>query len=123
MNPVTWFEIPVTDMDRAKKFYETVLKTDIHVMDFGGLQMGWFRMAEQHAEGSTGSLVKAETYVPSYHGSMVYFGVPEINDVTARIEKAGGKVINPKMSIGEYGFVAHFEDSEGNRVALHQAPE
>ncbi len=123
MNPVTWFEIPVTDMDRAKKFYETILLTNINVVDFGNLLMGWFKADDdQQAPGATGSLVKAETYAPSYNGAMVYFGVQEINEVIARVETAGGKVLNPKMSIGEYGFVAHFEDSEGNRVALHQAP-
>ena len=122
MNPVSWFEIPVTDMDRAKKFYETVLKTEITIMDFGNLMMGWFKADDdRNAPGATGSLVKAETYVPSYNGTMVYFGVPEINDVIARVEAAGGKVINQKFSIGEHGYCGHFEDSEGNRIALHQS--
>jgi predicted enzyme related to lactoylglutathione lyase len=84
--------------------------------------MGWFKADDdRNAPGATGSLVKAETYVPSYNGSMVYFGVPEINDVIARVEPAGGKVINQKFSIGEHGFCGHFEDSEGNRIALHQS--
>jgi uncharacterized protein len=121
MNPVTWFEIPVHDMDRAKKFYEAVLNTNIHVVEFGGLLMGWFPFDNPDAPGSSGSLIKHEEYVPSYQGTLIYFGVEEINDVTPRIEKAGGKVLNPKTSIGEFGFVAHFEDTEGNRVALHQA--
>jgi predicted enzyme related to lactoylglutathione lyase len=121
MNPVSWFEIPVTDMDRAKKFYESVLKTKIKVEDFGNLLMGWFRADEdRNAPGATGSLVQADTYVPSHDGSMVYFGVPDINAVTARVEAAGGKVIKNKFSIGEFGFCGHFEDSEGNRIALHQ---
>ena len=35
-NPVCWFEIYVEDMDRAKKFYETVFQTkleDLHSPD------------------------------------------------------------------------------------------
>ena len=50
---------------------------------------------------------------------MVYFSVPDIEEALSRVEASGGTVLNGKMSIGEHGFVAHFEDSEGNRVALH----
>ena len=52
-------------------------------------------------------------------GTVVYFSVWDIDAVLKRVEEKGGKVLNPKMSIGEYGFLGHFEDSEGNRVALH----
>jgi predicted enzyme related to lactoylglutathione lyase len=84
----------------------------------GPLKMAWFPM-EQDAAGATGSLVENENYVPSYHGSVVYFSVPSIDEALPRVSKSGGKVLNPKTPIGEYGFVAHFEDTEGNRVALH----
>lgn len=67
----------------------------------------------------TGTLIEAESYVPSYKGTMVYFSVPDIDGVLGRVAEHGGKVVNPISSIGEIGFVAHFEDSEGNRVALH----
>ncbi|MEQ8471078.1 MAG: VOC family protein [Marinoscillum sp.] len=121
INPISWFEIPVNDMDRARKFYEKVFEIEMRVQDFGNLLMGWFPQ-DLNQYGSGGTLVKAKTYTPSYEGAMVYFYSEEIDDVLPRIEEAGGKVINPKTSIGEYGFVAHFEDSEGNRVALHQRP-
>lgn len=116
----TWFEIPVNDMERAKKFYETIFNIPMgENMDFGNSIMSFFPF-DPDASGATGTLIKQESYVPSSEGALVYFAVKEINDVTPRIETAGGKVINEKMSIGEHGFVAHFEDSEGNRVALHQ---
>jgi len=118
MNPVNWFEIPVSDLDRAMQFYERVLNVTLQRQDFGGLKMAWFPMT-QGAPGATGSLVKQETYVPSYEGTMVYFTVESIEETLARIQSSGGKVLNGKTSIGEFGFVAHFEDSEGNRVALH----
>lgn len=119
---VNWFEIPVTDMARAKKFYGDIFKIEMgEDMDFGSSIMSFFPF-DPEAQGATGTLIKQETYVPSHEGSLVYFSVKEINDVTPRIAPAGGKVINEKMSIGEHGFVGHFEDSEGNRVALHQAP-
>lgn len=117
-NPVNWFEIPARDLKRAATFYERILQCNLSIQDFGGLKMAWFPMA-QDAPGATGSLVQQDSYVPSYQGSMVYFSVEDINQTLKLIEENGGKVLNPKNSIGEFGFVAHFEDTEGNRVALH----
>jgi predicted enzyme related to lactoylglutathione lyase len=64
-------------------------------------------------------LIRSKTFAPSYAGTMVYFDVDDIDATLARVASIGGKILNPKTSIGEYGFVGHFEDSEGNRVALH----
>ncbi len=118
MNPVNWFEIPVANMERAIAFYETVLETTLNFNDFGGLKMAWFPMNEK-APGPTGTLIQAEAYTPSYEGTMVYFSVDDIEATLGRGTSQGGKVINTKQNIGEFGFVGHFEDSEGNRVGLH----
>lgn len=120
MNPVNWFEIPATDLKRAKAFYEHVLGLELSLHEMGPLKMAWFPML-QGAMGSTGSLVQADGYEPSHQGSMVYFTVPSIEQALERAQEKGGKLLFPKRSIGEYGFVAHFEDSEGNRVALHSS--
>ncbi len=117
-NAVNWFEIPVTDMDRAKRFYESVFDIEMNLTEMGPMLMAWFPM-EEGAEGAAGTLIKSEGYTPSYEGSMVYFSVNDIKHTLSKIEKNGGKVVNPKTDIGKYGFVAHFEDCEGNRVALH----
>lgn len=118
MNPVNWFEIPVSDMDRAKAFYEAVLEVELRLNDLGELKMAWFPM-DPNGSGATGTLMLANEYVPSYEGTMVYFSVTDIEATLARVEAHGGKTVNGKQSIGEFGFVGHFEDSEGNRVALH----
>ncbi len=118
-NPVNWFEIPVADMDRAKGFYETIFNNTISIHTIGDDLMGWFPF-DPKLPGATGSLIQNENYTPSYHGSLVYFAVPEIDDVLSKVEAAGGKIINPKFSIGEHGFSGHFEDTEGNRVGLYQ---
>lgn len=124
-NPVNWFEIPATDLNRAKAFYESALDTQLALNEMGPLKMAWFPMGEDMATtpGATGTLVQHESYTPSYEGTLVYFSVEDINATLAKIESAGGKTINPKMPIGQHGFVAHFEDTEGNRVALHQRPD
>lgn len=115
-NAISWFEIPVNDLDRAKSFYEKVLNIEMTKMD--ELNMVWFPM-EQGATGAAGALIKGDNYTPSYQGTMVYLSVGDIETTLAGVNQNGGKTLNPKMSIGEYGFVGHFEDCEGNRVALH----
>jgi predicted enzyme related to lactoylglutathione lyase len=84
----------------------------------GPLKMAWFPIF-QGASGATGALVKAEGYAPSHAGTLVYLTVDDIDGALARVHAGGGKTLMPKMGIGAYGFIAHFEDSEGNRVALH----
>lgn len=117
-NPVVWFEIPVRDLERAQAFYEHVLEVTLSPQDMGTFRMAWFPM-QSDVMGATGTLMLSEGYTPSHEGSLVYFGVDDIEGALERAQAKGGKVVNPKMSIGEHGFVAHLEDCEGNRVALH----
>ncbi|NER11962.1 VOC family protein [Leptobacterium flavescens] len=120
-NLVGWFEIPVTDMDRAKKFYEEVFNIEVNVQDFGGLLMGWFPFAEDKP-GASGSLVKhEESYQPSdTKGVLVYFASTDLAVELERVVKAGGRVIQEKTQISEdIGYMGLFIDSEGNRIALH----
>lgn len=117
-NPVNWFEVPVNDFEKAKSFYETILSVELDVNEMGPNKMGWFPM-DMEAMGSAGTIVKGEGYVPSPNGTVVYFHVNSIEDTLKKINANGGKTLVPKTSIGEHGFTAHFEDCEGNRVALH----
>ncbi len=121
---ISWFEIPVTNMDRAKKFYEKVFHIEISVQDFNGVKMGWFPPAEDvTAIGCNGSLVENENYIPSAtHGALVYFNsrTGDCTDELNRIEEAGGSILQKKTLISEdIGYMALFLDSEGNRVALY----
>ena len=118
INPVNWFEIPVKDIGRARKFYEKVLGLELSPYDMEPFTMAFFPMT-QGAQGATGSLIKGESYEPSHAGTVVYFSVDDIEETLRRINANGGKTLFPKKSIGQYGFIAHFEDTEGNRLALH----
>ena len=118
-NMVGWFEIPVSDMDRAKAFYEAVFNVQIAVQDFGGILMGWFPFVEGK-EGAAGTLIKQESYIPSQEGTLVYFMSDDVQNELDRVEQAGGKIYQPKTEISpEHGFMGVFIDTEGNRVALH----
>lgn len=120
-NMVGWFEIPVTDMDRARKFYESVFDIKIHLEDFNELKMGWFPWAEGKP-GAAGSLVlHKDWYQPSVSlGPLLYFSSEDVQYHIDKIERAGGKVLQPKTLIKEdIGYMGVFIDTEGNRIALH----
>lgn len=118
-NPVGWFEIPVHDMERAKTFYEAVfnMPIEVHTMD-DGMVMGWFPMSET-GSGASGSLVKGKGYIPTLGGTLIYFSEPAIETALKRVRNNGGNVIKEKTDIGQYGFIAYIEDTEGNRIGLH----
>ncbi|MGE4133585.1 MAG: VOC family protein [Bdellovibrionales bacterium] len=118
-NPVGWFEIPVKDISRAKKFYEKSFGQGFNDMNMDGWKMAMFASSGPEAYGCGGMLVQGEGYTPSHAGSLVYFSVQDITATLKTIESCGGKTLMPKKSIGEHGFIAMFEDCEGNRVALH----
>jgi predicted enzyme related to lactoylglutathione lyase len=120
-NPVNWFEIPVNDLTAAKTFYEAVLGTQLTDNEMGPNKMAWFPM-EMGAPGATGTLIQGPGFTPSHDGSLVYFTVEKIDETLAKISEVGGKMLMPRTSIGIFGFIAHFQDCEGNRVALHEAP-
>jgi len=118
MNVVNWFELPATDLARAKTFYEAVFGIPLMHMDMGPSSMEMFP-SEPGGPNAGGALVKSEGYEPCATGPTVYFFAEDIEATLAKVTAAGGSVMVPKMSIGEHGFIAHFADSEGNRVALH----
>jgi imidazolonepropionase-like amidohydrolase/predicted enzyme related to lactoylglutathione lyase len=116
-NPVGWFEIPVTDMARAKAFYEHVLNVKLQPINIGPLEMVFFPM-RPGTTGAAGALMKGEAFQPSQNGVLIYFTTPDVDGTLQRVQEKVGKVMLPKTRIGPLGFVASFEDSEGNRIGL-----
>lgn len=117
-NPVGWFEIYVQDMDRAKKFYEAVFEAKLEKLPAPDIEMWTFPMATER-RGSSGALVKAPGIESGGNSVMVYFSCEDCAVEAGRVAGAGGKVQQEKMSIGEYGFIAHALDTEGNVFGLH----
>lgn len=119
MNPyISIFEIPVTDMARAKAFYEALLGINIETMEMPGMELGIFPYENQVV---TGLLVKDENSTPSHQGVTIYFTAEEsIDAMLEKIESLGGSIILPKTPhADENGFFALFSDTEGNRLGLN----
>ncbi|SRR5579884_484037 len=111
-----WFEIPVTDIERAMTFYRTILGTEFQRMDQERMLYAAFAA---DPEGITGALAQGEGFVPSSQGTTIYLAAEDVSVPLSKVEAAGGKIVIPKTHIGEnMGYFAQFVDTEGNRVGL-----
>jgi len=115
-NRAVWFDIPVADLERAARFYRTVLAIKVDVMQFGETA---FAVLE-HDQGNGGCLVVAPNEVSSNGGALIYLNVNgRLREATDLARQHGGSIVEAPRSIGEHGSRAVVLDSEGNRIALH----
>jgi uncharacterized protein len=114
---IVWCDIPVVDLERAIRFYSSVLGTAVHKQEAPGATMGIL----PHNDGEVGGcLFMSAGETPSEKGVMIYLNCNgRLDDAIAAVTANGGKVLQPKHPIGPFGFRAVIVDSEGNRVALH----
>jgi len=118
VNPVCWFDINVSNLERAKEFYETVF--NIKLVD---LPIEWGKQStfpfKNQGTNTTGALVEKENNVANENNTIVYFSSEDCISEENRIEKAGGIIIKTKTQIGEFGFISILLDTEGNTIGLH----
>jgi predicted enzyme related to lactoylglutathione lyase len=118
-NSLNWYEIPATDISRAKDFYESIFEIKMEEMEMGGMKYAMFPYKMMGGK-VAGGLAQSPMHTPGTTGPVVYMNAnPDLQLVLDRIEHAGGKITMPKTSIGQNGFMAFFMDTEGNRMALH----
>lgn len=119
-NALNWFEIPVADMERAQRFYETVLDAPLRREAMGPATT--LAVFPYDRAGVGGCLFAAEAGPrPSAEGAVVYLNASDSLDLALdRVRAAGGRIVLPRTELPEgMGCFAHFADSEGNRVGLH----
>jgi predicted enzyme related to lactoylglutathione lyase len=124
-NAISWFEIPATDINRAQKFYEAIFDMTMTPMEMPNMKMRMFPLEDMMGVGGT-LIDSGGFHKPSAtDGPLIYLNAnPDVQIVLDRVEAAGGKIMVPKTQISpEYGYMAVFIDTEGNRVALHAVPE
>jgi uncharacterized protein len=119
---IVWADIPVTDLERASKFYAHVTGMAVQAMP-GGMDVAV--ISPPAGQGSGEMVVSADLYVggkPSHDGPTVYLGTGgDIDGMAARVVEAGGKMLQEKQNMGEMvGWIAFFEDTEGNRIGMQQ---
>jgi uncharacterized protein len=119
-NALNWFEISVSNINRAKKFYETIFGIEMPQQNMMGMDMAFFPY-ESGSGKTAGCICKSPMHKPSADGVKIYLnGNPDLANVLVKVEAAGGKIVMPKTKISEeIGYMAFFNDTEGNTVALH----
>lgn len=121
-NAISWFEIPATDLDRATKFYETILGVTFNAMDLENIRMRLFSL-EDPMKGVGGAIVDSGGFhrPSTTDGPLIYLnGNPDLQKILDKVDSAGGSIMVPKTAISpEYGFMAVIIDTEGNRIGLH----
>ncbi len=125
-NAISWFEIPTIDIDRAQKFYETIFGINMIPMDMPNIKMRMFPLDDMMTQVG-GALVDSGGFhkASATDGPLIYLNAnPDVQHVLDKVVAAGGSIMVPKTEISpEYGFMAVFMDTEGNRVALHSVPQ
>ncbi len=124
-NAISWFEIPAADLARAQKFYETIFGFSMVSLDLPNIKMRMFPIDDMMGVG--GALCDSGGFhKPSAtEGPLIYLNAnPDLQTVLDKIVAAGGIILVPKTEISpEYGYMAVFMDTEGNRMALHSVPQ
>ena len=125
-NAISWFEIPTTDINRAQKFYETIFGISMIPVEMPNIKMRMFPLDDMMTQVG-GALVDSGGFHKTSvtDGPLIYLNAnPDVQNVLDKVETAGGKIMVPKTEISpEYGNMAVFIDTEGNRVALHSVPQ
>jgi len=125
-NAISWFEIPTSDINRAQKFYETIFGISMMPMDMPNIKMRMFPLDDMMTQVGGALVDSGGFHLPSeMMGPLIYLNAnPDVQLVLDKIEAAGGKILVPKTEISpEYGSMAVFLDTEGNRIALHSVPQ
>lgn len=116
-NNIAWFDVPVTDLDRAVRFYSAVLGSPVTVEKTGSIPLGLLPTPDGER---MGCLVSGDQAKPSLNGVMVWFDVEgHLGEAVAAARANGGRILAEIQAVGEYGFRAEVQDSEGNRIALY----
>ena len=125
-NAISWFEIPATDLPRAQKFYETIFGIQMIPMDMENIKMRMFPLDDMNTQVGGAVVDSGGFHKPSLtDGPLIYLnGNPDVQHILNRVEAAGGKIMVPKTQISpDYGYMAVFVDTEGNRIGLHSIPQ
>jgi predicted enzyme related to lactoylglutathione lyase len=119
-NAIHWFEIPVADLERAQRFYETLFAKSLRREQMGPSDLAIFPYTD--GEGIGGALVRSDSApAPGADGPLIYLNAgPSLDAVLSRAAELGARVLQPKTELPRgIGFIAQIVDGDGNRIGLH----
>jgi len=119
MSRVVHFEIPADDPGRAIGFYENVFGWQINRWD-GPMDYWLIETGDEHEPGINGGLMKREHPEQGVCNTVDMLSVDVLSD---KIETAGGTVVVPKTPIPGVGYVAYYQDTEGNVFGMMERDE
>ena len=124
MNMIGWFEIYVDDMEKAKVFYQKVFQVELKELNSPGSEHGpgpemWSFPQNFENYGASGAICKMQGMSPGGTGTIVYFSCEDCAEEESRVVEAGGSIMQSKVSLGDYGFMAMCKDPAGNMIGLH----
>ena len=122
MNKVTHFEIPYDDQSRAQKFYEDVFGWQIAKFPDMDYHMATTAPSDENMKPKEVGSINGGLFPKDSTGShpVIVIDVPSLDDHIKKIESAGGKVIMPKLQVGNFGLYARVSDTEGNVSGIWQ---
>ena len=109
-HPIWHFEIPVDDLERAKKFYQGLFGWQI--VDTGS--EGYHLI--QTGEGELGGGMMKRV-VPEQR-PVLYILVESVDEYSKKVQEAGGTIVVPKMAVPTMGYFAQAFDTERNVFAI-----
>ena len=120
---VVFFELPADDVDRAKIFYQKAFGWQINYNQGLDYHLVATAKSDQYGRAAepgaiNGGMPKRKAPAKS---TTITIDVTDIDSSLKSVEKLGGKILQKKSPVGDIGFSAYFEDTEGNRVGLFQS--
>ncbi|MBY9020666.1 MAG: VOC family protein [Candidatus Lokiarchaeota archaeon] len=116
MPKIIHFEINADDPERAKNFYEKVFNWKIQKWE-GPMEYWTIDAGEEDEEGIGGGLQKREQ---SEDQIFNYIKVSSVEEFSKKIEKSGGTLESPKITVPTVGYFYMFKDTEGNKLGIMQ---
>ncbi len=120
MGKVVHFEIPADDVKRAQDFYSAVFDWIVNPMS--GMDYTIFQTGPVDQQGMAQEAGFINGGMGKRGGSLTHplitIDVPDIEEAAKKIAASGGKMVQGKLPVGDMGFSAYFQDSEGNTIGL-----
>ena len=111
---VCWFEVPADDLNRAKKFYQSMFGWKFATLPTAINDYWHIDTGGPEASPDGGMMPRIHPQQPITN----YVSVPSVSKAATKVKKLGRTVCKPKTAVPGMGYFAICLDTEGNTFAL-----